>query len=133
MPAPSATKFATIRYPAEAKFASVHAAVDAGTIILRTAAAGRDTVEKAVPLSPIYNLNNTASGGNAILPLGTQDQMPEVVAVTAVNDSTKDGLLTVVVGVSHLPEANQQQLIFTATVPANGGSAFVQVVFHKLD
>ena len=133
MSSPSVVKFHTVRYPAEAKFASVHAAVDAGTITLRTAADGREAVERAVPLSPIYNLNNAAAGGNVVIPLGTRAGVPEIVAVTAVNDSTKDGLLTVAVGVSHLPEANQQQLNFTATLPANGGSAFVHLVFHKLD
>jgi hypothetical protein len=133
MAGPSATKFATIRYPAEAKFATVHVAVDAGTITVRSAAAGREAVERVVPLSPVYNLNNAASGGNVVIPLGVQDAVPEVVAVTAVNDSTRDGLLTVVVGVSHLPEATQQQLNFTLTVPANGGSAFAHLVFHKLD
>jgi hypothetical protein len=133
MATPSATKFATIRYPAEARFAAVHAAVTAGAITLRSAAAGREAVERVVPLSPVYNLNNAAAGGNVVLPLGAADGAPEVVAVTAVNDSASPGELCVVVGVSHLPAANQQQLVFTLDVPANGGSAFAHLVFHKLD
>lgn len=133
MATPSATRFATVRYPAEAKFAAVHAAATAGTITLRYTAAGREGVERVVPLSPVYNLNNAAAGGNVVVPLGAADGVPEVVAVTAVNDSAAPGELCVVVGVSHLPAANQNQLTFTLDVPANGGSAFAHLVFHKLD
>lgn len=126
-------RFATIRYPSEAKFAVVHAAVDKGTILIRSAAGGTLTDERALPESPVYNLNNAACGRNTIIPLGATLGVPEVVAVTAVNDSDTSGKLAVEVGVSHLPVPNQNP--FSAEVPleANGGSAFVQLVFHKLD
>src|SRR5262249_51847645 len=129
---PDWAKFHLINYPDEAKFATVHAAIDKGSVLIRAAAGGATVVEEARPLAPAYNPNNPACGRNVIIPLGGAGASPEVVAITAVNDHASDGAATfrVAVGVSHLPESNQQQLVFESQVP-KAQAAFVHIVFHR--
>lgn len=131
--ADTSPKFVTVRYPGEAKFAAVHAAVTRGVLFIRVAAGGAVAAEQAQPGSPVYNLKNAACGRNVVVPLGSADGAPELVAVTAVNDSDEDGSLSVVVGVSYLPEATQKAKAIDIPLPKDGGSAFVQIVFHKVD
>jgi hypothetical protein len=120
-----------VPFPPGVGYASVSCSTTCGQIRLTRTTAAEPATVTFLPDSPIYNIQNSSCAGNLILPLEPRPGLPLVVLITFDNNSTAEGVVTVVVALSFPPEDKQQRVFLRRKLPAKQ-STTVHVVFVEV-
>jgi hypothetical protein len=132
--------FHLVPYPAGVGYASVSCSTTKGLIHVTRTHGNESQSQTFLPDSPIYNIQNSSSAGNLIVPLESGDGRPIVVLITFDNNRKikedggipgEDGIVTVVVALSYPPADKQQRVLLKRKLPPQQSTA-VHIVFMEV-